>query len=304
MSGFEEVRAAEIGGARLTFREAGGGAHVALLLHGHTQTPLMWAEAARRAEAAGWHVIAPSLDVRGTGDAPTKVELAAAFGALVAERTGPDAATVVIGHDLGAMVAYAYAATQAPQAVALLEATPPGVGFWSDLLADPRTWHFGFYGPVAEALIEGREEIYLARFWTEFTASGASPMGRAQVEDTLATLRAPGGLRAALAQFAALPRDAEDNARLAQTPLDCPVLAVGGDASLGPAIGAMAELVARDVRSEVIPGAGHWLLEEAPGPTLDLLDGFLAGHRAQPQTPRTDPRTIELLSAFVTGGML
>lgn len=278
MSGVGDVRTVEIGGARLTFREAGTGRRVVLLLHGHTQTPLMWAEAARRAEDAGWHVIAPSLDVRGTDGPSTKLELAELFAGLVADRAGPDAETIVIGHDLGAMVAYAFAATQGPRAAAILEATPPGTGIWRDLLADPRTWHFGFHGPHAEALIEGREEIYLNRFWTEFAAAGSSPMSEEQLADTLSTLRAPGGLAAALNHFAAFPTDAEDNARLAATPLLMPVLAVGGEGSLGALIGQQFGTLARSVDARVIPHAGHWLLEEAPEATLDLLDGFLAAH--------------------------
>ena len=280
MTGWDE-REARVGDARLTYRMAGPEhGPVALLIHGHTQTSLMWAAAADALAADGWRVVAPDLHVRnGGGGPPTKTDLAERFDALLREIARPAAAAV--GHDLGAMVAAAHAACNRDlRALAVMEATPPGVGFWPQMLADPRAWHFNAHGPHMERLIRGREDIYLDRFWTEFSGDGQGPMPEADRAAYVEALRTPGALRAALDQFAALPADAEAADDLFLGSLPMPVLAMGGDRSFGPMIAEQMRLVAANVTGHVVPDAGHWLMEENGPDTTAALCRFLAPHRA------------------------
>ncbi|MEM7730664.1 MAG: alpha/beta hydrolase [Pseudomonadota bacterium] len=268
-------------GDRVRFREVGpkDGPWV-LLIHGHTQTSLLWEPLAHRLARDGYHVIAPNIAVqrREEDAAPlSKKEIAGRFDELLEARGCGSATGVVVGHDLGAMIAYAYAAAHRDRlrALAMLEATPPGIGFWPQLLTDPRVWHFHFHGPFAERLVRGREEIYLARFWTEFSGAQADVVKEPFRADYISALREDGALGRAFDQFRAFRQDCEDNLKSADEPLDVPVLAVGGALSFGPIIGEQMAQVARDVRAVVIGGAGHWLIEENYGETEAVLRDFI-----------------------------
>ena len=273
-------REARIGDARLTYRMAGPqDGPVALLIHGHTQTSRMWARTAEALAVDGWRVVAPDLHIHGAQGPLTKADLADRFDALLAEIARP--ATVTVGHDLGAMVAVAHAARNRNlRALVVMEATPPGVGMWPQLLADPRAWHFNFHGAHAERLIEGREDIWLDRCWTEFSGDGRDPMTEEDRAAYVVALRRPGALRAALDHFVAFPRDAEAAPALEADPLAMPVLAMGGDRSFGPMIAAQIELIASEVTPHLVPEAGHWLLEENPADTVAAIRAFLAPHLA------------------------
>lgn len=279
MTGWDE-RDARVGDARYTYREAGPEAGpVALLIHGHTQTSRMWAAAAEALASDGWRVVAPDLHVRDVEGPLTKAELAARLDDLLAEIARP--AAVTVGHDLGAMVAVAHAARHRDlRALVVMEATPPGIGMWPQLLADPRAWHFNAHGPHMQRLIEGREDVWLDRFWTEFSGTGADPMPPEDRETYIAAMRAPGAVRAALDHFAAFPTDAEAAPAMEADPLPMPVLAMGGERSLGPMIAEQIRLIAEDVAPHVVPEAGHWLLEENGADTVTALRAFLAPHLA------------------------
>jgi pimeloyl-ACP methyl ester carboxylesterase len=84
-------------------------------------------------------------------------------------------------------------------------------------------------------------------------------------------------MRAGFAQFTAFAQDAEDNKIFQQTKLTMPVLAVGGEKSFGATEAAVMRNVAIDVREAVVPGAGHWLMEENPTVTVSLIRDFLKG---------------------------
>lgn len=279
MTGWDE-REACVGDARLTHRTAGPqDGPVALLVHGHTQTDRMWSATANALAEDGWRVVAPNLHIRGVQGPLTKAELAARFDALLAQVAEPAAA--VVGHDLGAMVAAAHAARNrnALRALVVMEATPPGIGFWPQMLADPRACHINAHGPHMERLIEGREEIYLDRFWTEFAGDGRDPMPEADRAAYVAALSAPGALRAALDHFAAFPKDAEAAETLFADPFPMSVLAMGGERSFGPMIAEQMARIGSDVTGHVVPGAGNWLLEEDGPDTIAALCRFLASHR-------------------------
>jgi len=146
---------------------------------------------------------------------------------------------------------------------------------WEAIYNDPNTWHFRFHGPTPEALVNGRERIYFAYFWNDLAADKTRSLSAADRSAYIAAYSRPGRMRAGWAYFAAWPQTAKDFAQLAQTKLSIPVLAIGGDKSLGDALGQQMKLVATDVTVIVLKDSGHWVMEEKPKETMDALMTFL-----------------------------
>jgi pimeloyl-ACP methyl ester carboxylesterase len=157
-----------------------------------------------------------------------------------------------------------------------MDAPLPGIGPWDEILKSPALWHFNFRGPDVERLVQGRERIYLDRFWNELSANPKSID-----EDTrrhYAELYArPGAMHAAFEQFAAFSQDAVDNKALAaKGKLAMPVLAIGADKSFGTTQADVMRFVASDVSAQVIADSGHWLMEEQPAATVAAITTFLS----------------------------
>jgi pimeloyl-ACP methyl ester carboxylesterase len=271
-------RFAELGAVRLHYLEAGEGEPV-LLLHGYAQTSHMWRPLI--AELAKTHrVIAPDLRGFGASSKPEagydKTTLAQDVRAL-ATSLGIDRAGVV-GHDIGLMVAYAYAA-QYPEAVtriALMDAFLPGVGDWTHVWLMRDLWHFHFYGKTPLALVEGRERIYFEHFWNDFAADPAHAVSEADRQFYAAAYAQPGGMAAGFEVFRAFERDAADFAAYAETKLSTPMLVLTGEKASGEFLIAQGRLVAEHVEGVVVEGSGHWLMDEAPGKVIPRLVAFFA----------------------------
>src|SRR4051794_14342025 len=260
----------------------GGQGPAVLLLHGYGETGDMWAPLA--ADLARDHtVVAP--DLRGMGlssrpeggyDKKTQGhDIAGVLDALQIERTD------LVAHDIGNMVAYAFAAQYSARVtrLVLMDAPLPGVGPWDEILKNPLLWHFRFGGSDMERLVGGRERIYLDRFWNEFSADPKA-FGEASREHYAKLYAQPGAMRAGFAQFAAFDQDARDNqAFLAEGKLTIPVLAVGGEKSFGPTMAIVMRAAATAVEELVIPDAGHWLMEEQPAATVAAVRTFLDKRR-------------------------
>ncbi len=260
----------------------GGQGPAAVLLHGYGETGDMWAPLA--SELVRDHtVIVPDLRGMGLSSRPS--------GGYDKKTQGHDIAGVLdtlrieradlIAHDIGNMVGYAFAA-QFQGRVArfvVMDAPLPGVGPWEEILKNPLLWHFRFGGPDMERLVAGRERIYLDRFWNEFSADPAA--FRESSREHYAKLYAqPGAMRAGFAQFAAFDQDAIDNrAFVAAGKLTMPVLAIGGEKSFGPTMAVVMRAAATDVQELVIPGSGHWLMEEQPAATISAVRTYLDKHR-------------------------
>jgi pimeloyl-ACP methyl ester carboxylesterase len=183
----------------------------------------------------------------------------------------------VVGHDIGLMVAYAYAAqfpndTEKP---ALMDAFLPGVPGWEPIYNAPNVWHFRFNGEYPEKLVKGRERTYFEYFWNVFAADKNHSIPEADRKAYVEAYAKPGRMRAAWTYFASWPQLAQDFARLSQTKLTMPVLSIGGEKSLGKELGEQAKLVADNPTVIVLPNAGHWILEEKPKETTDALLKFL-----------------------------
>jgi pimeloyl-ACP methyl ester carboxylesterase len=197
------------------------------------------------------------------------------LGALKVERTD------LVTHDIGNMVGYAFAAQYRSRVsrFVLMDAPLPGVGPWDQILKSPLLWHFRFGGPDMERLVQGRERIYLDRFWNEFSAKPERFTNKSRVHYA-ALYALPGAMHAALAQFAAFDQDVIDNgAFVAAGKLTMPVLAIGGEKSFGPMMATVMRFAASDVQELVIPDAGHWLMEEQPRATIAAVRTFLESAR-------------------------
>jgi pimeloyl-ACP methyl ester carboxylesterase len=183
----------------------------------------------------------------------------------------------VVGHDIGLMVAYAYAA-QFPAEVeklVLMDAFLPGVEGWEAIYNNPAIWHFRFNGPTPEALVNGRERTYFEHFWNDFAADKTRSIPEADRQAYAAAYARPGRMRSAWAYFVSFQQAAKDFAQFSQTKLTMPVLSIGGDKANGDALGKQVKLVASNASSVILPNTGHWLMEENPQETTDALMRFL-----------------------------
>jgi pimeloyl-ACP methyl ester carboxylesterase len=267
----------------------GGSGPAVVLLHGYGDTGDMWAPLA--AELARDHtVIAPDLRGMGLSAVATegftkKNQAEDVAGVLDALRIRQSDA---IGHDIGNMVAFAFAEAHQDRTTRLvmMDAPVPGVGPWDDILRNPLLWHFRFGGPDMERLVAGRERIYLDRFWNEFSADPAH-FPEASRSHYAALYAGPGRMHAGFSQFAAFDQDAIDNrAFLARGRLQMPVLAIGGDHSFAANMAFIMRFAADDVHQVVIANSGHWLMEEQPEPTIAAVGAFLQGNAPSAVLPQ------------------
>jgi pimeloyl-ACP methyl ester carboxylesterase len=81
----------------------------------------------------------------------------------------------------------------------------------------------------------------------------------------------------AFEQFAAFTKDAADNQELLNSggKLQIPVLALGAEKSFGAGMAEELRYVASDVTGGIVPESGHWIMEENPQATVELVTKFL-----------------------------
>jgi pimeloyl-ACP methyl ester carboxylesterase len=186
----------------------------------------------------------------------------------------------IVGHDIGLMVAYAYAA-QFPAEVdriVLMDAFLPGVGKWRDVWLMRDLWHFHFYGKTPLALVHGRERIYFEHFWNDFAADPAHSVPERDRRFYAKAYARPGGMRAGFEYFRAFEKDAEEFAAFAKTRLKMPMLVLSGEKAGGEFLIQQGRMVAKNVEGVIIRNSGHWLMEEAPDQTIPALVKFLNHH--------------------------
>ncbi len=274
-----ESKFANVNGVTVHYLKAGTGKRALVFLHGFGETSHMWKPMFDEF-GKDFTVIAP--DLRGIGESSQPVSgydkktMAADVHELV-KSLGYKKIDLV-GHDIGLMVAYAYAA-QFPDEVeklALLEAPIPGIGdYWNQIFNNEKTWHFHFVeSAYALPLVKGRERVFLSHFWDELAANSKGMSEESRVIYTKAYAK-DGVMRDAFEMFKAFNRaDAEDNRRFAANKLTMPVLTIAGDGSMGAILEGQAKLVATNVRSIVFADTGHWLTEERPVETKAELRKF------------------------------
>jgi pimeloyl-ACP methyl ester carboxylesterase len=271
---------AALSGARIHYLRAGTGERTLVLIHGFGDTSHMWTPLFDEF-GSEYAIIAP--DMRGLGESSRpktgydKKTIANDIHELV-KSLGFERISLV-GHDIGLMVAYSYAA-QYPNEVeklALLEAPIPGIGdIWEKVFTTPALWHFHFvFSPIALELVKGRERIFLEHFWQTL-----SPHPETFSEEDrriyAKSYAQNGAMRAAFEMFKAFNfQDAADNRKFAGSK-PMPVLTIEGDKAMGGALEIQAKMAASNVTSIMFPDTGHWLIEQRPAETKAALKKFLA----------------------------
>ena len=272
-----EDRFANVNGVRIHYLVAGKGEPV-ILLHGFAQTSRMWRPL--MVELAKTRmIIAPDLRGFGGSSKPVngydKKTMAQDIHAL-SSSLGIKRASVV-GHDIGLMVAYAYAAQYPAEVdrIVLMDAFLPGVGDWKNVWLLRDLWHFHFYGETPLRLVTGRERIYLEHFWNDFAADRNHSVPEADRRFYARAYAQPGAIPAGFAVFKAFEQDAKDFAEFSQTKLTMPMLVLTGEKASGEFLIEQARLVDTNVEGVVIKGKGHWLMEEAPREVIPRLVAFI-----------------------------
>lgn len=275
-TGFTET-SANVDGVQINYKIGGRGPAV-VLLHGYTQTSHMWMPL-MPVLATSHTVIAP--DLRGAGGSERtqggydKKTLAQDIRGLV-RQLGYEQVKVV-GHDIGLMVAYAYAAQYPTEVskVVLMDAFLPGVGDWKAVWLLRDLWHFHFHGDTALALVTGRERIYFEHFWNDFAADRTKSVPEADRQIYTAAYARADGMRAGFQYFKTFEQDATDFAAFAATKLGMPFLVLTGEKASGTFLIDQAQMVATNVSGTVVKGSGHWLMEEATDQVVPAIVAFL-----------------------------
>jgi pimeloyl-ACP methyl ester carboxylesterase len=274
--GFTE-KSATVNGVRINYKIGGQGPAV-VLLHGYAETSHMWLPLMPQL-ATNHTVIVPDLRGAGNSERPQggydKKTMAKDIHELV-QQLGFKQVSIV-GHDIGLMVAYAYAA-QFPSEVnkvVLMDAFLPGVGDWKSVWLMRDLWHFHFYGETPLALVKGRERTYFEHFWNDFAADRTHSVPEVDRQFYAAAYARDDGMRAGFEYFKNFEQDAKDFAALSTTKLNMPLLVLSGEKASGTFLIDQAKLVATNVTGNVVQGSGHWLIEEAPDQVIPALVTFV-----------------------------
>ena len=273
---------AEVNGLRIHFTIAGAGEPV-VLLHGFPMTSFYWRKIIP-ALAERFLVVAPDLPGCGDSDRPTsgydKRSVAQTIHLLVQHlKLGP---INLVSHDVGMMVAYAYASMFKAEVkrLVLTEASLAGLGLEKlfDAAKNPRMFHLPLFGTpngLAEALITGREKLFVSHMMRQ-QAYDTTALDEDTLDVYARHLAAPGALHGGIEYFRTYTRDAADNREFAKTKLAMPVLTIGGLASFGRDLEGEIRPLAKNVRSVMIEDCGHYLAEERPEALMGELLRFLA----------------------------
>jgi pimeloyl-ACP methyl ester carboxylesterase len=263
----------------------GGHGDPVVLLHGWPETWYAWHKV-MPALAQRYTVIAP--DLRGLGD--SSKPLTGYDGKTVAEDIHQLVAKLgfktifLVGHDMGAQIAYSYAAAHPTEVKRLVVSDHIFPGFAPAGIREP--WWFAFHQTrdIPEALVQGKELMYLSWFYHNLAYNPAA-ITQADINEFVSHYSAPGGMRAGFEYYRVFPQDAIENQNYSKTKLTMPVLAVfgsyypalGGNVTVNPALYSMKAL-AQNVRGIQIPNSGHWGPEERPDFVIKMLDDFFGGN--------------------------
>ena len=252
----------------LHFVTAGRGPPL-VLIHGFPQTWYQWRHLIRHLSDR-FTIIAP--DLRGLGATPgppagyDKRTLASDVHAIVSH-VCCNVPAIVVGHDMGSFVAFAYSAPY-PSSTAglmLVDAPPPGTALFDG--GTVRPWHLAFHNArdVAEMLLAGKERQYIAQFVAS-RIYDSSAISEADLDIYASTYSAPGAMRCAFEMYRALGQDAEDNrATIASGKLPMPVFAVGAAGRLkAEGLDDMLSSITNEGLAVMIEKCGHWISEERP----------------------------------------
>jgi pimeloyl-ACP methyl ester carboxylesterase len=277
--------AVDVDGTRIHYFDAGPrDGPVMLLIHGYPQMAIAWRRVVGALTTSGYRLVMP--DLRGAGGSARPQggydkwtlagDLAGVLDAMNITRP-----VAVVGHDIGAMVAYAFARRfpERTSRLAILDSVIPGTSTFDEVAREgARVWHFHFHQApdLPEALTLGREAIYLERYYHDM-AFDAYAIDAEAFAFYVRHFAQPGGMRAGFELYRSFASDAGYNrdALRIQGRLTLPVLALAGAGGrYADRIGPMMREVAESVAVGVIPHAGHWLAEENPQAVATALQNF------------------------------
>jgi len=254
---------AEVNGVNIHY-VIGGQGEPLVLLHGFGQNWYMWNRVLPEL-SKHFTVIAP--DLRGVGESGKpeggydKKTMATDIHELV-KKLGY-ANINLAGHDIGLMVAYAYAAQYGNEVkkMALLDALIPGIEpVWTKIYTT--VWHFGFFArPVAGEIVRGTERLFFQDFWTTVTPS-KNFFTKEEETEFIRAYSTKGATTASFHWFGEFPQDAKDNLEFQKHKLAMPVLTMGGEYFSAPFLATHTKLVADKVIDMPIKGSGHWVVQE------------------------------------------
>jgi pimeloyl-ACP methyl ester carboxylesterase len=279
---YESLRA---GDTRFAYYRIGHGGTPIVLLHGWPQTSRAWRRVAPLL-ASGFDVVVPDLPGFGDTSKPDggfdKKTISGRVRDFV--KALGLSRIALAGHDLGGHVAYAYAA-QWPSEVShlvFIESSLPSFGQEEAMdVAKGGSWHFGFNmaGDIAEALVQGRELLFVDYFMRREKVGLFDPnvVSQADIEHYGRALARPGALRSSFSYYRTLPADRDDNRTWGQTPLPMPVLAVGAQGGYGHASAHTIRHVASNVQDVLIERCGHYVPEERPAELAEVITNFVVG---------------------------
>jgi pimeloyl-ACP methyl ester carboxylesterase len=268
----------DVDGLTMHYFTAGAGTETLVLIHGYAQSAHMW-KPAMPALSKRFTVIAPDLPGFGDSAIPNgRMDMKTAATRVHALVKKLDVTKArVVGHDIGLMVAYVYAAMYPAEVdkLVVMDAFLPGVGDWEATYHNPLLWHFFFNGPTPEALVKGRERIYFEHFWNDFAADPKHSVSEADRTLYTSQYARDGRMRAGWAYFQSFPVTAKNVAALSKTKLTMPVMVISGEKAGGTVLGEQLKLVANNVTPVVLKDTGHWVIDERPTEVVQALDRFL-----------------------------
>jgi pimeloyl-ACP methyl ester carboxylesterase len=269
---------ATVNDVRLHYVTGGQGDPV-VLLHGYAETWYMWRHVMPEL-AKHFTVIVPDLRGAGDSDKPyagyDKVTMAEDIYQLVLHLGYQN--IFLVGHDIGLMVAYAYAAAHPTDVrrLSLLDAPIPGTTIFEEFVRSGKAWHFAFHNVpnLPESITAGRERTYLTEGFYRALSYNPAAFTEEDVDEYVRSYSLPGGMRAGFEYFRAFSKDVADNKENFKHKLPMPVLALGGAQSLGPVMVDTVREVALNVRGGSIERCGHWVADEQPKDVADQLLAF------------------------------
>ncbi len=257
----------------------GGEGEPLVLLHGFAENWYVWNRILPEL-SKHFTVIVPELRGIGESGKPAggydKKTMAADIYELV-KKLGYKSIKLA-GHDIGLMVAYAYAAQYPNEVkkVALMDAMLPGIEpVWTQVTT--ASWHIAFFEQsIAAALLEGREKEFLNDFWPQHSGKNKDAFYKAETDEFIRSYSVEGAIAGSLNWYKAFQQDVDDNHKFMKQKLQMPFLAMGGEYSTAPFLGNHVRLIASNVNEVKITGAGHWLVQEQADQVLKGLMRFFS----------------------------
>ena len=260
---------------------AGGSGDVVILLHGWPQTWFEWRELMPDLAQRN-RVIA--LDLPGLGESDglppyDKKTLAQHIHKLIGDLKIP--AVHLVGHDMGGIVAYAYA-RQFPvdvRSLVIVDTPIPGLSGWRELQSQSPRWHWLLHNvpELPEALISGKEKVYLSWFFQNF-AFNKIVFSDAKIDRYVQAYSKPSSLHAGFEYYRAFEKDVMDNTDYESHKLTMPVLALGGENSrLNKYVVDQLRPATTNLTGDLVPKSGHWIPEEQPAWLAKRLITFWSG---------------------------